>query len=84
MYFGDEISSRTRTLDAQVLTTLCISAACILLCLAVGCRKAESISKHIDVSLERMVPAETQVLAGIDIEELRKTPVYTKLLAEQK
>src|SRR5260370_13997548 len=56
----------------------------LLLCLAVACQHTEPVSPHVDASLERMIPAETKVLAGMDLAGLRKTQIYEKLLAEKK
>ena len=36
----------------------------LLLCLAVGCKHTEPVSRHVDASLERMIPAETQFVDG--------------------
>ncbi len=51
------------------------------LCLALlGCQKQKSESLHIDPALESLVPADTVFVAGANIDAIRNTPVYQKLL----
>jgi hypothetical protein len=52
-----------------------------LLCLALaGCQVKRSESLHIDGALESLVPADTVFLAGANLDAIRDTPVYQKLL----
>jgi hypothetical protein len=53
-----------------------------LLCLALaGCQIRQSESLHIDSSLESLVPADTVFVAGANVDAIRDTPVYQKLLS---
>ncbi len=52
--------------------------------LAVACRPKPSATLVPDAALMPLVPADTTVLAGIRVTELKKTPVYQKLVEEQK
>jgi len=50
-------------------------------CLALGsCQPKKQESLRIDPSLEAMIPAGTVFIAGADIDAIRDTPVYQKLL----
>jgi len=50
-------------------------------CLALaGCQPKKPESLRIDPSLEAMIPADTVFIAGADIDAIRDTPVYQKLL----
>jgi hypothetical protein len=52
-----------------------------LACLALsGCQPKKPESLRIDPSLEAMIPAGTVFIAGADIDAIRDTPVYQKLL----
>jgi len=52
-----------------------------LACLAfTGCQPKKPESLRIDPSLEAMIPANTVFIAGADIDAIRDTPVYQKLL----
>lgn len=52
-----------------------------VLCLALAaCQAKKSESLHIDPSLESLVPADTVFVAGANIDAIRDTPVYQKLL----
>jgi hypothetical protein len=52
-----------------------------LACLALaGCQPKKQDSLRIDPSLESMIPAGTVFIAGADIDAIRDTPVYQKLL----
>jgi len=52
-----------------------------LLCLALACCQAKrSESLHIDPDLEALVPADTVFVAGANVDAIRDTPVYQKLL----
>jgi len=51
--------------------------ACLVL---VGCQPKKQDSLRIDPSLEAMIPAGTLFIAGADIDAIRDTPVYQKLL----
>jgi hypothetical protein len=52
-------------------------AACLVLA---GCQPKKQDSLRIDPSLEAMIPAGTVFIAGADIDAIRDTPVYQKLL----
>jgi len=57
---------------------LCVA----LLCLAfAACQPKKSESLHIDASLESLVPADTVFVAGANVDAIRDTPVYQKLLS---
>jgi hypothetical protein len=52
-----------------------------ILCLALaGCQAKRSASLHIDPTLESLVPADTVVVAGANVDAIRETSVYQKLL----
>lgn len=52
------------------------------LCLVVaGCQARRSESLHVDPALESLVPADTVFVAGANIDAIRDTPVYQKLLS---
>ncbi|HUA19334.1 MAG TPA: hypothetical protein VMB25_11365 [Bryobacteraceae bacterium] len=54
----------------------------VLLCATLaGCRARQSASLHIDPSLEALVPADTVLVAGANLDAIRNTPVYQMLLA---
>jgi hypothetical protein len=55
----------------------------LLLALAIaGCQaKKTSESLHVDPSLESLVPSDTLFVAGANIDAIRETPVYAKLLS---
>jgi len=53
-----------------------------LLCLVLaGCQTRKSESLHIDPALEALVPADTVFIAGANVDAIRDTPVYQKLLS---
>lgn len=49
-----------------------------------GCRPKPSATIVPDPALMPLVPADATILAGIRVAELKKTPVYQKLMAENK
>ena len=55
----------------------------LTLCLALAaCKTAtQSGSLHIDASLESLVPSDTVFIAGANVDAIRDTPVYQKLLS---
>jgi hypothetical protein len=56
--------------------------AAAVLCLALaGCQARKSESLHIDPALESLVPADTVFVVGANVEAIRDTPVYQKLLS---
>lgn len=55
---------------------------CIGLVLLFGCRGQKSASLHIDPALEKLVPANTTFITGVDIGRVRDTPVYQKWLGQ--
>jgi hypothetical protein len=53
-----------------------------MLCLALaGCQAKRSESLHIDPALESLVPADTVFVVGANVDAIRDTPVYQKLLS---
>ena len=56
------------------------SAAILCLVLA-GCQAKKSASLHIDPTLESLVPADTVIVAGANLDAIRQASVYQKLLA---
>jgi hypothetical protein len=54
------------------------------LALLAACRPQKSSTIVPDAALMPLVPADTKVLAGIRVEEVKKTPVYRELLAAEK
>jgi hypothetical protein len=54
-----------------------LALACLVLA---GCQAKKQDSLRIDPSLEAMIPAGTVFIAGADIDAIRDTPVYQKLL----
>jgi hypothetical protein len=53
-----------------------------LLCLALaGCQAKKSESLHIDPALESLVPAGTVFVVGANLDAIRDTPVFQKLLS---
>jgi hypothetical protein len=53
-----------------------------LLCLALaGCQSRKSESLHIDPALESLVPADTVFVVGANVDAIRDTPVFQKLLS---
>jgi len=55
--------------------------AAVILCLGLwGCKTQQSKSLHVDASLESLVPSDTVAIAGADLESIRGTLVYEKLL----
>ncbi len=56
--------------------------AALLLCLALAaCQPKKPASLRVDPSLEALVPADTVFVAGANIDAIRDTPVYQKLLS---
>lgn len=54
----------------------------VMLCIALlGCQAKKSASVRIDPSLEALVPSDTVFVAGANVEAVRETPVYQKLLS---
>ena len=52
------------------------------LCLAMAaCQTKQSVSLHMDHSLESLVPADVVLVAGANLEAIRKSPVYQKLVS---
>jgi hypothetical protein len=52
-----------------------------ILCLALaGCQAKKSASLHIDPTLESLVPTDTVMVAGVNVDAIRETSVYQKLL----
>ena len=50
-----------------------------LLSLAVGCRRpALSTGISVESSLQKLIPADTRVLAGVDLDRLKTTPFYAR------
>jgi len=57
------------------------SFGAVVVCLALaGCQAKKSASLHIDASLEPLVPADTVAVAGADVDAIRGTPVYQRLV----
>jgi hypothetical protein len=54
------------------------------LLLAAGCGGRKTGSIHIDPALASLVPSDTTMLAGVQMEALRNTPVYQKCAAAQE
>jgi hypothetical protein len=58
------------------------SLAAAMLCLVLaGCQPKKSEALRIDPSLEAMVPADTVFVVGANLDAIRETPVYQKLLS---
>ena len=57
-----------------------LGVALLFLALA-GCQTKKSESLHIDRALESLVPADTVFVAGANVDAIRDTPVYQKLLS---
>ncbi|HYL39140.1 MAG TPA: hypothetical protein VEV17_24695 [Bryobacteraceae bacterium] len=58
------------------------SIAAILFCLGLaGCQPRKPGLLHIDPALESLVPADTIFVVGANLEAIRDTPVYQKLLS---
>ncbi len=56
--------------------------AAVALCLALlGCQSKKPGLLHIDPELEALVPADTVFVVGANLDAIRDTPVYTKLLS---
>ena len=56
--------------------------AALLLLTAAGCRTNKpSESLHIDNALESLVPADAVFIAGVNVDAIRDTPVFQKLLS---
>jgi hypothetical protein len=54
-----------------------------LLCVALaGCQARKSESLHIDPALESLVPADTVFVVGANVDAIRDTPVFQKLLSQ--
>src|SRR5205823_2873505 len=49
-----------------------------------GCSSAQLGTARIDAVLAALVPADTIMLSGIRMNELRSTPLYNKLLSQQR
>ena len=58
---------------------LWVAAWCLTLA---GCQARKSESLHVDRALELLVPADTVFVAGANIDAIRDTPVYQKLLSQ--
>ncbi len=59
------------------MRAICVALAFLIL---PACQQKKSESLRIDPSLEAMIPADTVFIAGADIDAIRDTPVYQKLL----
>ena len=57
---------------------LCAALLCLTLA---GCQAKRSESLHIDPALESLVPADAVLVAGANLEAIRNTPVFQKLLS---
>lgn len=51
------------------------------MCATVGCRKAPEAPRSIDPKLAACVPTDTVLIAGIDLDALRASPLYSKMPA---
>jgi len=60
------------------MRSLCIAILCFTLA---GCQAKQSASLHIDPMLESLVPADAVMVAGANVDAIRETSVYQKLLA---
>jgi hypothetical protein len=56
----------------------------VLVCALAACRPPKSSTIVPDAALMPLVPADTKILAGLRVEEIKKTPVYRELLAAEK
>ena len=61
-----------------MIRPLWATALCLVLA---GCQAKKSESLHVDPALESLVPADTVFVAGANIDAIRDTPVYQKLLS---
>ncbi len=52
--------------------------------LIIGCTSAQMGGTRVDPALAALVPADTIVLAGVQMRELRATPLYTKLISRKR
>ena len=55
----------------------------VVLALA-GCKSGQIGSSRIDPVLAALVPGDTIMLSGVRMAELRSTPIYAKLIAQQR
>ena len=58
---------------------LCAAVLCLAL---TGCQAKKSESLHIDPALESLVPADTMFVVGANVDAIRDTPVFQKLLSQ--
>lgn len=60
------------------VTLLCLTLLCLALA---GCQAKKSGSLRIDPALEALAPSDTVFAAGANVDAIRDTPVYQKLLS---
>ena len=53
----------------------------VLCAILAGCRSHQSQSLHIPPALESLVPADAVMVAGANLDQIRNTPVYEKLMS---
>ncbi|MBI3679931.1 MAG: hypothetical protein HY235_05985 [Acidobacteria bacterium] len=59
------------------------TALALALALA-GCKQSSRTGIALDASIEKLIPADTVVLAGARLEQMRATTLYQRLMGEQK
>jgi hypothetical protein len=67
--------------DGQVSKLASAIAVAALVCAAVGCNRAPEAPRSIDPKLAACVPTDTLLIAGVDLDALRASPLYSKMPA---
>jgi hypothetical protein len=67
--------------DGQVVKLASAVAVAALVCAAVGCRRTPEAPRAIDPGLAACIPADAALIAGVDLDALRASPLYSKMPA---
>jgi len=67
--------------DHSLTVVALIATAAALVCIMVGCRMSKVVAHAVDPEAASCIPADTVVLAGVNLDRLRAAPLYTKLPA---
>ena len=67
--------------DGLVARIASVVVAGALVCATFGCRKAPEAKRAIDAGLAACIPPDAKLIAGVDLDALRASPLYSKMPA---
>ncbi len=67
--------------DGLVARIASVVVAGALVCATVGCRKTPEANRAIDPGLAACIPPDAALIAGVDLDALRASPLYSKMPA---